>query len=191
MGYKGVKFETKMIGNSVPDHPHIDKLVYWCKIFHEKGLAPTYEGGSYGNLSFRLKDNSFIITASNSSLEDTTDETLVTVNDISKGVVEAIGKKKPSSEAMVHHIIYTARPDVNAVFHGHCAYISENAEKLGIPMTNKEEPYGTQALVERVLETLGDHNFIEMRNHGFISMGKTMDDAGVNALRYLEKKDQP
>lgn len=191
MTYTGVKFRTEMIGDNLPSDLRLDKLKYWCEIFHERGLAPPYDGGSYGNLSFRLKDNEcFIITASQSGLnESTTNNRFVTVTsvDLEKGIVYAIGSRKPSSEAMVHHAIYHARPDVQAVFHGHCDIISRDAEELGIPITFKEEPYGTIALVKRVLETLDDLSFLEMRNHGFLALGKSLDEAGNLALEFLER----
>jgi len=192
MAYTGVKFKTEMVGEDVPNDLRLDELKYWCNIFHEKDLAPPYEGGSYGNLSFRLKDNknSFIITASQSGLdESTTNNRFVTVPrvDLKKGVVYAIGLRKPSSEAMVHYAVYNARPDVQAVFHGHCDKISRDAEKLSVPITSKEESYGTIALVKRVLETLDDLDFLEMRNHGFLSLGKSLDKAGNLALSFLKK----
>ena len=190
--YVGVKFKTEMIGTDLPNDSRLDRLKYWCNIFYERGLAPPYEGGSYGNLSFRLKEaeDAFIITASQSGLnESDTNDRFVTVPDVDleRGIVYAVGSRKPSSEAMVHYAIYHARPDVQAVFHGHCKKITQNAKKLGIPVTAKEEPYGTLALVERVLESLDDLYFLEMRNHGFLSLGKSLDDAGNRALEFLNK----
>jgi L-fuculose-phosphate aldolase len=192
MAYEGVKFRTKMIGKDLPSDIRLNKLKHWCIIFHEKDLAPPYDGGSYGNLSFRLKDNEddFIITASQSGLnESTTNDRFVTIPrvDLEAGIVYAIGSRKPSSEAMVHYAIYHARPNVQAIFHGHCDIISRDAEKLSIPITSKEEPYGTIALVERVLETLDDLYFLEMRNHGFLALGKSLDEAGNLALEFLKK----
>lgn len=191
-GYVGVKFRTEMLGTDLPNDSRLDRLKYWCKVFHDKGLAPPYEGGSYGNLSFRLRkgEDGFIITASQSGLgESTTNDRFVTVPrvDLRKGIVYAIGSRKPSSEAMVHYAIYHARPDVQAVFHGHCDKISKNAKKIGIPVTLKEEPYGTIALVDRVLEILDNNYFLEMKNHGFISLGKSLDEAGNLTLEFLRK----
>ncbi len=192
MAYEGVKFRTEMIGKDLPNDIRLNKLKYWCNIFHEKGLAPPYDGGSYGNLSFRLKDNEddFIITASKSGLnESTTNDRFVTIRrvDLEARIVYAMGSRNPSSEAMVHYAIYHTRPNVQAIFHGHCDIISRDAEKLGIPITSKEEHYGTIALVERVLKTLDDLYFLEMRNHGFLALGKSLDEAGNLALEFLKK----
>ena len=193
-GYVGVKFKTEMIGNDLPNEDfRLERLKFWCGVFHERELAPPYEcgGGSYGNLSFRLKDgeNGFVITASQSGLEEstTTDRFVIVPEvDLRKGIVYAKGLRKPSSESMVHYAIYERRPEIWAVFHGHCAKITQDAERLGIPITSKEEKYGTIELVERVQEVLDGLCFLEMRNHGFLALGKTLDEAGEIALRFLE-----
>ena len=197
-GYIGVKFVTEMIGKEIPkDSINLEKLKHWCKIFHDKNLAPPYEGGSYGNLSFRVKDNFFIITASSSGLCDsTTNDRFVSVNsiDLEKGIVKATGSRKPSSEAMVHYIIYKERPDVKFVFHGHCAEITKlikenpkKAKELGIVFTDREDPYGTLALVESVKKVLGKNNYIEMLGHGFLALGKTAEEAGNLSLDMFKK----
>ena len=192
MTYKGTKFKARMIGTDLPNDPRLNRLKYWCGIFHKKKFAPPYEGGSYGNLSFRLKNDkdSFIITASRSSLnKSNTDDRFTTVHHVNleTKTVYAIGLRKPSSETMLHYAIYHARPDIQAIFHGHCDIISKNIKKLHIPITSKEEPYGTIALVKRVLETLNDSRILQMRNHGFLTLNKSLDGAGNIALEFLEK----
>ena len=107
--------------------------------------------------------------------------------DLEKGIVYAHGKNKPSSEAMLHYSIYKARPEINAIFHGHYDDFERLSEKLGIPVTKKEEPYGTMQLVDRVIDILDDHKFLQMKNHGFIALGEDMDEAGNLTLEMYEK----
>jgi ribulose-5-phosphate 4-epimerase/fuculose-1-phosphate aldolase len=198
-GYVGVKFAARMVGRTWPNNlfsgdSRLDELKYWCKIFHEKGLAPPYKNGSFGNLSFRVEPerSHFVITASNSSLANSADNrfsTVVGVN-LQKRIVSAIGLRKPSSEAMVHYIIYRELPEIQAVFHGHSEVISRNLEKLGIRETFKEEPYGTLPLVLQVQEAINRYpeaRFIQMKNHGFISFGSTLEEAGGRALFFLDE----
>ncbi len=190
--YSGVKFKTEMLAKDTPSDPRIEELKYWCKIFDEKGLAPPYEGGSYGNLSFRLRKdkNEFIITASQSGLADsTTNDRFVSVLsvDLKKSIVYAKGLRKPSSGSMLHFAIYQKRKDIQAIFHGHCQIISAKASSLKIPTTTREEPYGTISLVKRVLEIVDKKNFLEMKNHGFISLGRTLDEAGNLVLSALNQ----
>jgi ribulose-5-phosphate 4-epimerase/fuculose-1-phosphate aldolase len=52
-----------------------------------------------------------------------------------------------------------------------------------LPVTRREEPFGSISLVRRVLEMLGDHTFVVMRNHGFLALGADMESAGGLALR--------
>ncbi len=193
--YDGVKFETEMTGTEIPNNPRLFQLQHWCKIFHENNLAPPYTGGSFGNLSLRIgeRKDPFIITASNSSLADSeTEGAFVTVSSVNleKGIVYAQGIKKPSSEAMLHYAIYQQRPEVNAVFHGHCGPISDHIDDLKIPITKREQECGTIELVNEVMDVLGDYFFIEMRNHGFISLGRSMQDAGDLVMKILEKTGQ-
>lgn len=188
MVYKGEKFNT----TKIPSDKDINELKNWCKIFHEKGFAPEYPGGSYGNLSMRIipGEDMFLITASRSSLENPVFEIVHSVNldlenvyQINNGEI----KRKPSSEAMIHGSIYNERKDINAIFHGHCREISEKVQELGIRETKREVPYGTIELVEQVLSIIGHEYFIEMKNHGFIAMGKTLKDAGNLTLRTYKK----
>jgi ribulose-5-phosphate 4-epimerase/fuculose-1-phosphate aldolase len=186
--YKGIKYQTTFLSKEAPQHPKISLLSTWCKIFDKRGLAPPYEGGSYGNLSFRDIGDSFIITASQSSLADSvSNDRFVLVESADKRMLYVRGTRNGSSEAHLHMTIYKARKDVNAVFHGHCKEVSENACMLGIPTTEKFAPYGTDELIKEVMKKLGSYDFIEMKDHGFISMGKSMTDAGLLALEYLDR----
>ncbi len=200
-GYEGVKFETKIIEKEIPSDPRLERLRYWCVLFHQQNLAPPYPlllpdkgWGSYGNLSFRVKkgENPFIITSSKSSLEHaTSNDKFVLVQNIDYGnrsvYVHAKQGTDPSSEARLHDSIYQKRPKVNAIFHGHCDIITNNARSLGIPETKTKKPYGSMALVNEVLEVLGNYNFLQMKDHGFLSLGKTIDEAGNLTLEFLSK----
>jgi ribulose-5-phosphate 4-epimerase/fuculose-1-phosphate aldolase len=186
--YSGVKYQPIYLVREAPDHPLIPELSRWCKKFHESGLAPPYEGGSYGNLSFRVDGNTFIITASKSGLaESVENDRFVYVHYMEGLYLYQVGVRDASSEAGLHLEIYRFRKDVNAVFHGHCREVSENACRLGIPITDKFVPYGTSELIEQVMATLGDNNYLEMRDHGFISLGRDLDEAGKRARDYKEK----
>jgi len=190
--YAGVKFRTKFIAKEIPKDKRIEKLKKWCRIFSKKGFSPPYGTGSAGNLSFRIKKNthSFVITAANTKLDKKTkDEDFVIVKSVNmkKKIVFCIGMKKPSSESILHYLIYKSRKDANSVLHAHCRKISKNAAKLKIIETKKEYPYGTVKLAKSVLEIIENEKFIEMKNHGFVSLGKNIDEAGNLALRLYQK----
>jgi L-fuculose-phosphate aldolase len=190
--YQGVKFKTETLSREIPKDQRMEELKYWCKEFHEHNLAPPYEGGSYGNLSLRLRsgEEQFMITGSRIGLKnELSDDCFVKVSscDLEKGIVYVHGIREPSSESMLHFEIYRRRKDVNAIFHGHSPEILACSDKLNLPETIREEPYGTPELVQRVLEVLGDKYFLIMKNHGFISLGRTMKQAGGLALQILER----
>ncbi len=149
-------------------------------------------GGSYGNLSFRIKpgEDAFIITGSKIGLKNSaSNDCFVKVNsvDLETGIVYAEGVREPSSESMLHFAIYQSRPDVNAIFHGHCPEILCYSKKSGITETQEEKPYGTIDLVQQVLYILKNESFIIMKNHGFISLGKNMKKVGSQTLNILER----
>jgi ribulose-5-phosphate 4-epimerase/fuculose-1-phosphate aldolase len=87
----------------------------------------------------------------------------------------------------MHAGIYEARPGVNAVFHGHHDRLLAEAERLGLRVTAHEQPYGTAELVAEILNALDGHMFVIMRNHGFVSFGKTMTEAGRIAEEVLRQ----
>ncbi len=182
-----IKFRTKIIEKEVPLDQRIEELKYWCGEFHRSNLAPPHKKGTLGNLSFRLKDgeNAFIITGSGVGLSyELSDDAFTTVHscDLTKGIVFTSGTKEPSMESMLHFAIYNRRKDVNAVFHGHSGDILSRAGNLMVPETKQKAPHGSMELVQSVLEILDDKFFLVMKDHGFVSLGKTMKEAGELAL---------
>jgi len=185
--YEGIKFRVEFTSKEPPHDEKLVDLKAWCKKFHDLGLAPPYEGGSYGNLSCRMaaKSDAFIITGSRIGMKhELSDDCFVLVNscDPEKELVSVSGSREPSSETILHCAIYHNRKDINAIFHGHSQKILKWAQKLNITETREEKPYGTVDLVESLLEVLGSENFLIIKNHGFISMGKSMEEAGNLAL---------
>jgi len=188
--YLGTKFQSVQISNKAPEHKKLKMLNFWCSYFNNSNLAPPYEGGSSGNLSFRCENEKFIITAEHTALSDdmqNSDFVKVTKSDIKNFKLEYEGKKLPSSESLMHYAIYENRPEINAIFHGHSPEILKYAEHFNFPVTKIEEEYGTAKLIDEMLKILKDNNFIILKNHGFISLGKDIETAGKNVYIILEK----
>ncbi len=186
------KFKTDFLDKKVPDDARIKELRSWCGQFLNNGLMPASGKSALGNLSFRIKkgSNEFIITPSGLSAEDKmSDDSFVKVSsiDLKNRTVNASGKREPSSESMLHYLIYQKRKDINAIFHGHCPQILLNAKEFDLPVTANERPYGTIELADEVMSALDDHQFVIMKNHGFLSFGKDMNEAGERALVILKK----
>ena len=189
MEEKRVKFKTVFISDEAPEEKEIEELKYWCTQFQKNNLTPPHEGNSVGNLSCRVEDE-FIITGSMlKTKENLNNDFFVRVvnYDVYKNAIYAEGKMEPSSESIMHFLIYNTRDDLNAIFHGHSDLITKNAEKLKIPITKNEQPPGTMELANEVLDALGDNNIIVIKNGGFVVLGNSMKGAGQLVLNTLKK----
>jgi L-fuculose-phosphate aldolase len=185
--YNGIKFNECRIGKGSVTHPSLDALILWCKTFSDRGYAPEYPGGSSGNLSFRVQNdlNTFIITGSFTNLGgnlSSIDFVEVIDCDQTNNLITYNGIKSPSSESLMHYLLYKNKPEIQAVFHGHSEVIMTKAVALGYPMTKMEAPYGTLDLAIQVFEAFDDRGLIIIKNHGFVSIGSTLQEAGNKVL---------
>ena len=189
--YHGVKFKTIFKAHIQPSFDQIEELIGWCNIFAEYELAPTYPGGSFGNLSV-MTDNGMLLTSSGVDLGGKlTIADFVLVHDCNLDTFEmtATGIKEPSSETPVHFSLYKKRPEIRAIFHGHHQKMLDFSKYLDLDETSNEQPYGTPELVNEVL-CLSSKNFILMKNHGFLSLAPSMQVAGEKTLEILSKINQ-
>lgn len=187
--YTGVKFTTVFRNRITLQHRLLDELRMWCRLFDEKGLAPPYPGGAYGNLSFRTGHNSFIITGTSIGFQGALcNESFVEVTACQafQKKVCVNGLREPSSESMLHYTIYQQRNDVNAIFHGHCKELMDAADILKIPVTEREAPYGSVELAASIGQ-LSNFDFFILKNHGFISLGRRMKEAGELAIQMINR----
>lgn len=187
-----IRFKSIFVSDEVPSDARIDELKEWSEIFQRNGLTPEIEGNYTGNLSFRSKEG-FVITGSGlKSKENLSNDCFVYVKnyDEQSNTVYIEGSRQPSSEAVMHFLIYKTRKEVNAIFHGHNDAIIMNAEKLEFPVTEKEHEPGTIELAKEVLKVLGDKKLIVLKNHGFVSLGRTMKEAGELALATLKRSKE-
>lgn len=180
--YSGVKFNYTTKKKTSLSENRYKPLLPWCGYFYKEMLAPAEEGGSAGNLSYReTNSRHFIITASGAHLHaDMPKKDFVRIihADLQTGHVYTQGPKAPSSETLLHATIYNLRPEIHAIFHGHSQEIIQAATYGYFTQTAREQPYGTHALIDEVTQILGNHNFIVMKNHGFIALGESIKMAG-------------
>jgi ribulose-5-phosphate 4-epimerase/fuculose-1-phosphate aldolase len=184
-----IRFVISFISNQVPHDTRIEELKEWSKIFQRKGLTPEFEGKYTGNLSFRSNEG-FIITASGLKCkQNLNDDCFVYVKtyDQQNNTIYVEGSKQPSSEAVMHYLIYKKHKEVNAVFHGHSRAILMNAQKLGFPVTKRKYEPGTIELAKEALKALENKNLVALKIHGFVSVGTTMREAGELALSTLKQ----
>jgi ribulose-5-phosphate 4-epimerase/fuculose-1-phosphate aldolase len=140
-------------------------------------------GLSYGNLSQRLDENRFWMSASGvdkSNLEQVGRDMLVVSGydeanaKIVLSVPPGIEARRVSVDAIEHWMIYQAHPDAGAILHVH-AWVE------GIAATDVNYPCGTQELAESVAELIARepdpaHAVIGLRNHGITATGDTLTE---------------
>ncbi|OQX59674.1 MAG: hypothetical protein B5M52_02690 [Helicobacteraceae bacterium 4484_230] len=111
------------------------------------------EGIGYGNISAKESagDSIFYITATQTGhLEKlgTSLYTQVTECDFNTFVLKSKGKKKPSSEAFSHAMVYGLDPAIRAVIHIHSLALWKFMLRRKDLAT--KAPYGTQAMTEEI-----------------------------------------
>src|SRR3954462_1753867 len=145
--------------------------------------------GNEGNHSFRLSENRILCTPTGISKGNLKPEDICTVDMEGKQVA---GKRKRTSEILMHLAIYKARADVKAVVHSHpphaTAFAIANVELptcihpeaevfLGAVRTAKYVTPGDTRLGESILPYVKDSNTILLQNHGTVTYDKDLDGA--------------
>ncbi len=151
--------------------------------------------GMSGNLSVRTEAG-MLITPSAIPYEALTPDQLALMPfDSADG--RFVGPKRPSSEWRFHLDIMGARPEVGAVVHTHAPYAT------ALAMARREIPachymiarfggapirvagyalFGTAELSDQVLAALRGRTACLMANHGFVTVGQTLDAAMLAAV---------
>ncbi|WP_200332258.1 class II aldolase/adducin family protein [Leucobacter sp. L43] len=152
---------------------------------------------SAGNLSARISDREFVVTASGTWLDRLTPADFAVLSlDASESGDAALGGPRPSSEWKLHHRAYLARPDAECVLHlhprtavvlasvgtpirrltlDHAYYLGEIAV---VPFYHN----GTDELADTAAEALRDHNCVVMQHHGCSVVADTVQMAYRRAL---------
>ncbi len=168
------------------------KLAAVCRKLSDEGHAVSLAG----QVTARADDDSYW-TNSLAGFQHATESTILRV-DRGLGVLEGEGQPNPGT--LFHMWIYDARPDVNAIVHTHpphasalsmlgeplavahmdttvfhddCAFL---AEWPGVPLADDEGRIISAAL--------GDKNSILLANHGYLTVGKTIEEAAYLAVLF-------
>lgn len=146
---------------------------------------------TWGNVSCRIDENTFVITPSGRAYETLTPDEIVVVN---ANDLSYEGDIKPSSEKGIHAQCYLLRPETNFVIHTHQINASvmsalgcdinslegEARELIGdnIPVASYGLS-GTGALKKAVVAALkrSGSNAVIMKHHGAVCLGRDYDEA--------------
>jgi L-fuculose-phosphate aldolase len=141
-----------------------------------------------GNISVRLDDKRLLMTPASVSKGFMTPDMMV-VTDLDGNMLAGAPGRKPSSETMMHLVVYRNRPDVNAVVHSHPplstgfavagipldrAVLAEVVTTLGsIPIAEYGTP-STRELADAVEPYVRLHDGLLLANHGALALGKDL-----------------
>ncbi len=176
-GYVGVKFATVQLSGQLPaDVAGYGALFRRCgSRLAGHGMAPA----NGGNLSQRLGDG-FVITCSGCNLGviEPGELSWVTECSLEEERVTYAGPEPPSSEAMLHWLIYRDFPRAGAIVHAHDELATSGPGVQRLRQSAREEDYGTVALARAATETFeaGDE-IIVLRDHGYVARGRDLEHA--------------
>ena len=159
-----------------------------CEIgrrIYNKGFAAANDG----NISIRFNQNEILCTPTGHSKGFLNPDDICTVDMDGN---QTAGRKKRSSEALLHIEIFKARTDVKSVVHCHPPHatafaiahepipqcvLPEVEVFLGdIPITQYETPGGKE-FAETILPFVARTNVIVLANHGTVSYGEDVEKA--------------
>lgn len=159
-----------------------------CEIgdrIYKRGFAAANDG----NITYRVNENEVLCTPTMHCKGFLKPDDICTIDMTGK---QTAGRKKRSSEALLHLEIMKARPDVKSVVHCHPPHATAFAVArepipqcvlpevevfLGdVPITKYETP-GGQAFAQTILPFVQKTNVIILANHGTVSYGETVERA--------------
>lgn len=174
-------FEAVITHREVPQDPRLAVLIWWATRFAELGLSPSYGPGDHGNLSCRTPQG-FLITARATAKAHLRAEHFVEVLGVDRGdltlTVRCRGLRLPSTDTPMHLAVYETRPDVHAIIHGHDEKTLAKARELKLPVTVQSAAVPSFELIDEVCRLVRDHEYVLLRDHGFLAVGRSIDEAG-------------
>lgn len=152
------RLEPARAGDAL-DAALFERLAAWRQILKQLKLIGhdrrRYDGFAYGNLSVRdaAQPARFHVTASQTSGASRLlrrDVVRVDAWDAVRFEVDATGARAPSSESVTHGMIYAADATLAWIMHAHSSAIWRAAQRLGLPCTAADVPYGSPQMAAAV-----------------------------------------
>ena len=175
-------FETVIVNHRAPEDPQIPQLIEWAATFAALGFTPSYGPGDHGNLSCRTPQGLLITaratTKANLSVEHFV-EVLTVDEQASPPQADCRGLRLPSTDTLLHWRVYRVRTDVQAILHGHDPMTLKQAEALRLPVTTHSAATPSRALIDEACHLAQNHDYIILRDHGFLALGRSIREAGA------------
>lgn len=146
---------------------------------------------TWGNVSARVDDDTFCVTASGRNYMKLTEEEVI---DVKISDLSWSGDFKPSSEMLMHREIYRVRPETEFIIHTHqkyasamgCSGVSDPDKGIVI---SEYGVSGSRQLAVNVAKAAGKTSgkAIIMKNHGVVTFGRSYKEAFRAAMDLEEK----
>lgn len=144
-----------------------------------------------GNISARLPDGAILITPAGLGKGRLVPPDLVTIT-LDDTLLHSPRGHRPSSERLLHLLVYRARPDVQAIVHAHPPtavaatlagvslaeeWLPETILTMGSVPTAPYALTGTAEMYEAVAPYIAAHDALLLSHHGALTMGHTPTQA--------------
>ncbi|MBN2015143.1 MAG: class II aldolase/adducin family protein [Candidatus Altiarchaeota archaeon] len=176
--YVGRKFRTVFLERDLRlDESTLKEFLRVSRALASEDMAEA----NAGNISVRESEG-MLIKAGGRSFKELMREDIVKVVDYDEktNTAKVCGRVEPSSETPMHWMIYQEFPEVNAVVHAHDQLVLKKqglAGELGITITKKKVSYGTLEQAREVVEALRKSDYVLIRDHGSVSVGRNLGEA--------------
>jgi len=183
-----IKFQLSYQPMALPPTANIAEINAWRTLCVQLGMLgqhpARYDNYGFGNISQRLGQSAqFIISGTQTGgkkVLTAADYALVSLCQPQLNRIAASGPCKPSSEAMTHGQLYLLDQTIHFVIHAHCPAIWHCADRLNIPQTRAEIPYGTVAMAAEVGRLFVETTVVQQRiftmaghEDGVVTFGNT------------------
>lgn len=171
-----------------PQLPEWEAREQFCEI-GKRLWERQYVEANGGNMSYRLADGRILATPTMISKGFMKPEDMVILDADGN---QLAGKRKKTSEILVHLQIFRHRPDIRCVIHCHpphatafaitgkalpkCVHPEQEVFLGEVPIAPYETP-GTQKVADTLLPYLKDFNFFLLASHGAVAAGTGILDA--------------
>lgn len=160
-----------------------------------------------GNFSARDKESGYIVITPTSVDRELLTPRDMVVMDMDANVIENLSGLRPTSESLVHIMIYKTRPDANAIAHTHSMYGTTFAllnkaipalvyEVANLGLTQARVPVapygrpGTPALADSVIEACKESESFLMEKHGVVAFDSNDIYEAFLKAAYIEELAQ-
>jgi fluorothreonine transaldolase len=137
-----------------------------------------------GNLSARDGDD-VLVTTSGCYIKHLEAHHFVRLLNYRDGVLQYAGTGVPSSESLMHFLIYQTT-DAGAVAHTHYLLSNQEAEALGVAIVPPQE-YASVELARRVAEACRTHAIVYVQKHGLIFHALDIDACRLAVADFIQQ----